>query len=137
MRTDKEESPADAAEAADYEKEEREAIREESNGPEGSGKPRKPARQRKARAKGKASGPNLVGWFLEAYRLKKGEDGKLLPQYPPTVFELTKSKNLKQAMAQYQRVAEETPEKIADCYCRILQVHRDFRTRVRQVVDIL
>ena len=115
-------------ESPDYEKEERKAIQEE---PEKEKKPRKP------RAKKQGSGPNLVGWFLEAYPLRPNADGKNVPQYPPTVFELTKSKNLKQAMEQYRKVAETTPEKIADCYCRILQVHKDFRTKVRQIVDIV
>ena len=111
-----------------YEDEERKAIQGESE------KPKKP---RKPRAKKQGSGPNLLGWFLEAYPLKRNAEGKTELSYPPTVFELTKSKNLKQAMEQYQKVADTTPEKIADCYCRILQVHKDFRTRVRQVVDIV
>ena len=123
-----EEQGFDESPDPDYEKEEREAIQGE---PEKEKKPRKP------RARKNASGPNLVGWFLEAYPLRPNADGKNVPQYPPTVFELTKSRNLKQAMEQYRKVAETTPEKIADCYCRILQVHKDFRTKVRQVVDIV
>jgi hypothetical protein len=119
----------ETGESPDYEKEEREAIREEGQDA--------PKKARKPRARKQSSGPNLVGWFLEAYPLKPNESGKLAPQYPPTVFELTKSKNLKQAMEQYHKVAETTPEKIADCYCRILQVHKDFRTKVRQIVDIV
>lgn len=115
-------------ESPDYEKEERKAIQEE---PEKEKKPKKP------RAKKQASGPNLVGWFLEVYKLQKGEDGKTAPSYPPTVYELTKSKNLKQAMQQYQKLAESSPEQVADSYCRILQVHKDFRTKVLQIVDIV
>lgn len=123
-----EEQGFDESPDPNYEEEERKAIQ---------GEPEKPKKQRKPRARKQASGPNLVGWFLEAYPLKPNAEGKNVPQYPPTVFELTKSKNLKQAMEQYRKVAETTPEKIADCYCRILQVHKDFRTKVRQVVDIV
>lgn len=140
----KEDIPGVVRDASDYDAEERAAIQEEqsSQAAQNNGKDqakkdaqqdKKPRRKRKA----KASGPNLVGWFLEAYPLKRGEDGKTSPQYPPTVFELTKSKNLKQAMEQYESVARSDPDKIANCYCRILQVHKDFRTQVRQVIEIV
>ena len=85
----------------------------------------------------KSTGPNLVGWFLEAYPLRKDDSGKTVPSYPPTVFELTKSRNMKQAMEQFRAVAEKTPEKVADCYCRILQVHKDFRTVSKQTIQIV
>lgn len=109
-----------------YEDEERAAI-------QGEAKPKK----RRQRAKRKEAGPSLVGWYLEAYPLKEGEDGKTAPSYPPTVFSLSKSKNLKQAMAQFESVAKATPERIANCYCRIVQVHKDFRAIARQTIDIV
>lgn len=92
-------------------------------------KPRK--RQRKG---GEGS---ILGWFLEAYPLKQNSEGKTVPSYPPSVFELTKSHNLKQAMEQYRKLADATPDKVANCYCRILEVKKDFRTALRQVVDIV
>lgn len=116
-------------ETQNYEEEERKAIQEDQSQPPKQKKPRK--RQKKD------AGPSLVGWYLEAYPLKAGEDGKVAPSYPPTVFELSRSKNLKQAMEQYRKVAETTPDRIADCYCRILRVYKDFRTRTRQVVEIV